>query len=428
MKILNRKEFIQKVLGGGVFAFLGLSIPSESDPQEILQLPPFKAKRNEDYWTSVRKHFILDNNRNFFNNAGLGPSPKMVIDKVYERMLINNRRGEEIYSIRTKIRKKMAGLVNADPEEIAFTRNATEGMNMVAKELDFKKGDEIILTTHEHIGGASPWIRLVQEKGVKVKLIDLDLNGKDNFKLISESFSPNTKLLCFSHVTCTTGMLLPAKKLATFCKSRNVICCIDGAQAIGSISLDLHDIDPDFYVTSCHKWLLGPKGTGMLYISKRWLSRTKPVFSGAYSNSSFDLLKKQISFETNAQREEYGTRSSATLEGLGMAIDFHQKIGTKYIVERSKMLAKLFISRIKDNPEIEILSPEEEEFSTSMVTFRIRNKNSIEARDELSHIHKQRLRAIYENKLNALRACFFIYNHPSQIEELAAAVEEVTKG
>ncbi len=144
-------------------------------------------------------------------------------------------------------------------------------MNTVARSLSLKEGDEVILSKDEHIGGAAIWLALSKEIGITIKLVDLDYSGKNNFNIIKKSVTDKTKVLVLSHVTCTTGMILPVKKIANYCKKKGIISCIDGAQAVGMIPVNITDINPDFYVTSGHKWLFGSKGTGILYINEYFL-------------------------------------------------------------------------------------------------------------------------------------------------------------
>ena len=431
MRHFGRKEFLKKALAGGFLTSLGLSniksFLGDSDKvndETTLALP---IDIDKD-WDELRKLFPLTYSRNYFNTGGIGASPKKVVDAVYHNMILSETRGDEKRKSLKNVRSKVAKFLNANPKNIAFTRNTTEGMNIIARELSFKEGDEIVLSTHEHIGGASPWVMLQKEIGVKLKLVDLDLSGEQNLELIKNSISPKTKLVCISHVTCTTGMKLPVNEIVKLCKEKGVYSCIDGAQAIGMMPVDLGTMNPDFYVCSGHKWLLGPKGTGIIYIGDKAFSEMKPLFSGAYSDSDFNLSKRLLDFVGNPSRLEYGTRNIPLIMGLEAAIDFVDELNLETLSKRNKELARYLVEKLSENPKIEIISPLNDEFSTSMISFRVKGKDYLRVRNTLTKTYLQRVRAIYENDLNAVRVCIAIYNNKEQVDQLVKDINVISQG
>jgi len=369
--------------------------------------------------------FLLNKDRHFFNTASLGASPIKVIQSYHEWTERLESISETGHQHVRKCRDAAAEYLGCSSEEIAITRNTTEGINIVAQGLQLNEGDEIILSTHEHVGGAVPWMNVAKENKLQLKLVDLDLSGKENLKIIKNAVSPRTKVISLSHVTCTTGMILPVKELSAWCRERNIITCIDGAQAIGMIDVNLSDLQPDFYATSGHKWLYGPKGTGFLYINQNSIDMLTPTFAGAYTTDEYNLKELNYTYLKIASREEYGTRNTPIIMSLKAAIDFHSEQGKEIIFYHGHSLAQLFKSLINDIPDIEILSPMDEAYSSAIITFRSQLMGYKELQQELMKHHRCRVRGIYENDLDAVRVSCAYYNTEDQIRYLADAIKEI---
>lgn len=421
----SRKQFLQHLFKGSVAGALGYYLKSNSLPsfQSNTEESSFVGLDLEKDWLQIRNEFSLAKSPNYFNTAGLGSSPLSVNKIIYNALLESDEKGTENRKLWEPIRTQMGQFLNTSAKNLAFTRNTTEGINIVARELNLEMGDEIIISAHEHIGGASPWYMLAKEKSIKVTQIELNLNGEGNFEKIKNALSPKTKLLCISHITCTNGMVMPVKKIAALCRERNIISCIDGAQAFGMIPINLDEIDADFYASSGHKWMLGPKGTGFLYANPKAFSALNPVFSGAYSDKKFNGKKGVLDFVQNISRIEYGTRNIPLILGLGAAIRFQENLGFKKISERNLNLAQYFASKLSDMKGIDLLSPKNQKYASAIVSFRVVDKNYISVRDLLNSKYAHRTRGIYENDLKAIRVSVSLYNNKEQLDDLLKALQ-----
>ncbi|WKD84744.1 Isopenicillin N epimerase [Polaribacter huanghezhanensis] len=431
MSKATRRSFLQKSILGGLFYTVGIPFLQANNSIESVNLDSeFKLETNnynQIDWKKIRAQFLFPKNRQYLNTASLGPSPRMVVNTVCKTIEQLETQCSHGHHLTKKTHQQIAQFLNTSVDEIAVIRNATEGMNIIARTLRLKAGDEVIISTHEHVGGAAPWMALQKDLGIVVKLIDLDVEGEKNLQIIKNAVTSKTKAIAFSHITCTNGMKLPAKEIAAFCRSKNIYSCIDGAQALGMFSIDLTDIQPDFYTSSGHKWLFGPKGTGVFYMHKKWIKKLNPVFVGAYSDSKYDLNSLTMEYRDSVQREEYGTRNAAISLGLGSAIEFISEIGIENVAKRGRELANYFRKGLKDIVEIEILTPENEKFSASMITFKIHGKDNLKINQQLNSEYKIRLRGIYENNLNSIRVSFAIFNTFKEIDNLLIALKEITK-
>jgi len=423
----SRRTFIAKSLFGGLLGIFGIPYLSNGSTKKNT-LP--KPKKNTDQnfknlsWSEIKNEFSLGKNFFHFNTASLGPSPNIVLEKIFEAMRLFAYLGTSKHNRVELTRTKIGKFLNADNELIAITRNSTEGMNIVANSLCLKKGDEVILSKDEHIGGAAPWLALSKEMGIKIKLVELDYSGNKNFENIENSISRKTKVVCISHVTCTTGMILPVKEIVELCKRRNIISCIDGAQAVGMIPVDVKSINPDFYITCGHKWLFGPKGSGVLVMNRAFLTKNRPHFVGAYSDSKFDLGTKTIEYLNIASREEYGTRNIPHIIGLGTAVDFISDLGIERIAKRGRELSIRFTKGISNISGIEIFTPKNQEYYCSLVTFKIKTKDNLQISRDLINKNGIRVRFIYENDIRGLRASFAIFNNEEEVDLLIAAIKD----
>ncbi|MEL6537518.1 MAG: aminotransferase class V-fold PLP-dependent enzyme [Bacteroidota bacterium] len=419
----KRRSFLRKSVWGG----LGLGALASLGTSTTFARPTLPLGSPPD-WKRVREQFPLNTNKTFFNTGSVGPSPQVVIDTVCETMQDLETRASTGRARSYSTHQSLGTILNTTAEHIAVTRNATEGANIAAQSLPLQAGDEVIITDQEHIGGAAPWIALQKRRGIKLVLLPLDLSGTTNLQRFKDAITSRTKAIAFSHVTCTTGMALPAKELSKLCRDRGIFCCLDGAQALGMYPVDLQDIQPDIYYGSGHKWLFGPKGTGVLYINPNSIERMQPSYVGAYSDSVFDLQNLHQEYRQVAQREEYGTRNTGITLGLGAAVDFLAGIGMDTVVKYQKELTDQLREAVSALPGAEILSPTHPDFTSALFTFRFANHDYQEVQQALREKHGIIVRGIYEANLNALRVSCALFNSPSEVNQLSEALQQLVEG
>lgn len=423
----KRRDFIRKTLIGGLLSAIQFPLLAADDSPFVQESfkKRFSLPDSESDWAKVRKQFPLKDDPIYFNSAGLGPSPEPVIDALCDWTLKLEKMADTGRKYTKPSHQTLAKFFVAGPKTIAVTRNTTEGINIVARSIDLKAGDEVILTRHEHIGGAAAWVALKKEMGINIKLVELDLTGKDNLNRILAEVTDKTRVISFSHITCTTGLVLPAKEIARFCRERGIYCCVDGAQSAGMIRVNLEDMNPDFYVSSGHKWLMGPKGTGLLYINPRIIHNLTPIFAGAYTDSKFDLPNLEMDYIYEATREEYGTRNAPKVIALEEAVKFLNQFGIEEVEKRGLHLAQYLKNGLAEIPEVEILSPTLPQYSSAIVTFRISGINYREAHLSLLKNHRCRLRVIFEDGLNGIRVSCAIYHTEKDMDHLLTSIKEV---
>lgn len=392
-------------------------------------LPPVPSSvdpNDEDFWSLVREHFPLTRDRIYLNTGGLGASPFVSIEtvkgKIDELEKISETGHSETLWHATK--SSAAQLLGCDADELAFTRNTTEGVNVVCNGLPLKKGDEVITSTHEHVGNTVSWLARQRRDGIVMRVFEPSMHSaEENVERIARLITKKTKVLSISHVTTATGQILPVKKIGEFAKAHNFWYFIDGAQSVGMMPLNVHEIGCHAYATSGHKWLIGPKGTGLLYVRRDALDLVEAKWVGAYSNTGdLDMATGQFQFNPSAQRYEYGTVSAPLVAGLGAAMDFLLAIGLENVWQRVHALAAKLKQGLNERGA-EVLSPQHPDEHSAMITFRLSNIKRPQLQQYLSDEFKLRTRGIYEGGLEGIRISPHLYNSFAEIDTVLAAVE-----
>jgi selenocysteine lyase/cysteine desulfurase len=313
-------------------------------------------------------------------------------------------------------------MLGCDAEELAFTRNATEGINIVANGVPLAGGDEIILSTEEHVGNAVTWVALARRVGVRLRrFVPSVASAGANLERIADLIGPRTRLIAVPHVTTTTGLVLPVREIAALARPKGITVFVDGAQGPGAIPVDLHALGCDAYATSGHKWLLGPKETGLLYVRRDMLDAVGPRHVGAYSAAEFDFAGEALAWHPGAQRYEYGTVSVPLRRGLGAALTFLDTVGLDTILERDARLAGTAAAGLRRIDGVRILSPERREWCAPMVTFALAG---VDTQALLVHLERARIRArgVWEGGLSGVRVSFHVHNSEAEVEALLEAV------
>ena len=367
-----------------------------------------QGKSDDEIFALVRQQLLLDKDIVYMNTGSLGPSPRMVVDKVYEAVhqLERNPVTENwgpLGKDMEEVREKAAIFFNADIDEIILTRNTTEGLSMVGSTLKLKAGDEILTTNHEH-GGAEVGLEYMARKtGAVLKRIEMPMPATSKeqvVEVIKNSLTSNTKVLLLSHVVTITGMRMPIEDIAKITREKGILFVVDGAQAPGMIAVDVKKLGADVYATSGHKWLMGPKETGIVYIRKAVQERINPVFL-ASSNASYSASS--------------GTRNVANFIGLGETFSWHEIINKAKIETRVLELSAYCRELLTDVDGLEIISPADKSLASAMVSVRLLEAKN---RDIYNAMKEDNIIIKVLPKYNALRFSMHMFNTRADIKKL----------
>lgn len=410
---LDRRHFLS-ILGGASLAW----------PKTIgalaRELERGGAQDDEAFWRLVRSQFLIPDDRIYLNNGTLGPSPRVVVDAVTEHV----RRVASTYppSVAwSDLKASVSALVGGDAEGFVFPRNTTEAMNFVAHGLELGPDDDVVSTDHEHIGGLEPWRLVTTRSGASLTIAPLPVPATSATELaeaVWSAVSARTRVVSVSHMTFTTGTLLPVTELARRCEARDIVLCIDGAHPPGMLELDVARLGGDFYASSPHKWMLAPQGTGLLYLTEPWRERLWPTLA----SGGWDDL------ELGAQRFNHmGTMDESRLAGLLSASEFLHALGMPRVEARVRHLRGFLETGLSTIDGIEIRTPTSEELKGGMVSFSLAGVQSAELQRHLSRIASVRTRVIGEYGYGWMRLSTHVYNRPEEIERVLELIDDAAR-
>jgi cysteine desulfurase/selenocysteine lyase len=381
----------------------------------------------------------------YLDNAATTQKPISVINAIHNYYINYNSNihravhqlAEEATFEYEQAREKVAKFINArSSEEIIFTRNATEAINLVSYSwgnTNVRKGDGVVISEIEHHSNIVPWQILIQEKGGKLEYIGIDNNGYLKMEDCAKHLQSNkVKLLSISHVSNVLGTIVPINEIIKMAHQRGILVLVDGAQSVPHMPVDVQDMDCDFMVFSAHK-MLGPTGVGVLYTKKEILNEMPPFIGGG------DMIKEVHKHETIYNDLPYkfegGTPNIADVIGFGAAIDYLKKIGMNNIREHEIEITSYAIKAMMDFNDIVLYGPTDANHRGGVIAFNIgdihphdlatiMNDNGIAIR---SGHHCAQVLMGRLNIAAASRTSFYIYNTKEEVDTFINALDEARR-
>ena len=377
----------------------------------------------------------------YLDNASTTQKPYSVINSItdfYSNYNSNIHRAvyqlaEEATDLYEQSRKKIANFINVRPEEIIFTRNTTESINLIAHSWarsNLKKDDVIAITEIEHHSNIVPWQILCQEIGTRLEYVGIDESGFLDVEYLIELISSRkVKLVSISHMSNVLGTIVPIERILKTAHQYKIPVIVDGAQSVPHMPVDAKNLDCDFLVFSAHK-MLGPTGVGVLYAKKELLEKMKPFMGGG------DMIKEVFKFHTNYNEVPYkfeaGTPNIADVVGFGAAVDYLEKIGMENIRKHEIYLTEYALESMQSLKYITIYGPMDSKFRGGVISFNIAdihphdlatimNDHGIAIRSghHCAQVLMQRLDVPATS-----RASFYIYNTKEEIDKFVNAIKE----
>lgn len=421
---MNRRSFLESMS----------ALCALSGARTSTSLPPFQE--GEAYWRSVQAQFHLDPEKPFFNTGTLGSCPRAVSDTVRDTMRMIDELPTYGYWAKAmpkliEVRKKTADFIGADVEGVTLTHSTTEGMNIVGHGLDLRAGDRVLMSNHEHPGGEAVWHTLASKQGIIIDRFEIPLQPKGEAAILERleaAITRETRVVMVSHVLFSTGLVLPVEKIAKITRPRGIIFVVDGAHPPGMKPLDIRRIDCDFYAASGHKWLLGPRGTGILYVAEPHI-KTLRRFTSAYDENH--VPADVGSWDADARRVNYvWTNNIHDLIGLGAAIEFHNEIGVERAHTRCMSLIQRFNEAAVDLPGLSLVSTFSGEMASPMATLRVKGMSNKDLFRQLRAAYGITVKEVSDfelpEPLNAIRVATHVFNSPEQVDRLIEALRTLT--
>ena len=385
---------------------------------------------------------LMQNKIIYIDNAATSQRPQCVIDAegdFYKNYNANPLRGlyslsveaTEVYENAREAVRKFIGAEKSN--EIIFTRNTTESLNLVAYSYglsNVKKGDEIVVSIMEHHSDLLPWQMVAKTCGAELKFIECAKDGSIDLEKVKELITSRTKIVAMTQVSNVLGREYPAKEIAKLAHEKGAVRVVDGAQSTPHMRVDVTDLDADFFAFSGHK-LLAPMGIGVLYGKEELLEKMPPFLSGGEMIDS--VTRTSAVYAELPHKFEAGTVNAAGAAGLKAAIDYIEKVGFDYIGEREIALTSRAIEKMKKIPHVNIIGSENADEHTGIVTFTIDNVHphdisEILAADGIAvraghHCAQPLLTHLGLN--STARASFAFYNTEDEVDKFTDSVATI---
>src|SRR5438067_11181257 len=312
----------------------------------------------------IRQEMPAATSRLYFNEGTFGPLMSSALQAIQERLqdeYIHGRLGtatwDAIRAIHGNARSRVAYLLNADESEIALTGNTGEGMNIISYGINWREGDEVITTNHEHYNALGPLYQIRERFGVVIRFADIVPAGdRPIFPVIRDLVTPRTRLIVLSHVLWTTGVVLNISEVCHMGREAGIPVLIDGAQSAGAIPVDVKALDVDFYAIPMQKWLCGPDGTGALYVRRESQNYVTPTYVGYISVKHEEGVEWEL--DDRAQRFEFSGRQPASLAGEAAVLKWlEETVGYEWLFARISSLSSYACSVLKTLPDLTLLTP-----------------------------------------------------------------------
>jgi isopenicillin-N epimerase len=424
--MLDRRKFFLSAAAATALSTLRLPLVADELKSGPLPSRSLYDRDENAYWKAIREQFVIPSDEIYLNNGTCGSSPapvlKAVFDSYFEAEKLEDPNPEQYplfgYGKFDQYREPIAKFINCSLDEIAIVRNATEANCIMIFGLDLKAGDEILISDQEHPSGQEPWFMRAKRHGLVINKFKIPVPPKNPQEIIdaaAAAITPRTKVLFVSHITTTTGVVLPVKELCALARSKNIISMVDGAQVSGMMPIDVKAIGCDMYGSSPHKWLMSAKGTGFLYVRNEMIDR---LWSNTTSAGWDDKTTRAARFQ------QYGSANIPVVAGMVAAINMTNEIGLDRIEKRERYLADYLLQQMISRGAESWTSPNPA-MRAAIVTVNVPGVKRMDLENWLWKTHKIRIRGGDPSKL---RLSTPYYLQKAEIDKFLERFDEFKKG
>ena len=412
--ILPRREVLKRLAQGAALGALG---------GQWLNAAAQDTAGDEAFWKQVRAQFPIRPGLTMMNSANLCPTHYPVLESLFG--LTRDLDGDVSFQNRAKFagtknvaRSRLAGYVGAEPEEIAITRNTTEANNIVINGLDLAAGDEVLVWGENHESNLMAWEVRARRSGFSVKRVETPAEPL-SAEVLRDRFlgmlTPRTRVLAVSHVSNISGIGLPMKSLCEECRDRNILTLVDGAQTLGALDLDLHDMGCDFFTGSLHKWPMGPKETGLLFVRRGSADHVWPSVVGVGYDTAEE--KGALKLETLGQRDD------PAMAAIVPTMDFLESIGKESVETRIRAIVARLRRGIEAIPGVSILTPPDPAINAGILIFSLPGITGGDAFEALYREHD--IGSARAGLVDGVRLSPHIYNTLADADRVVDALKAI---
>lgn len=383
------------------------------------------SPQDERYWFEIQQAFTVDRSVVNLNNGGVSPSPAVVQEAMKRHLDYSNSAPppvalwQVLEPQKEGTRKRLARAFGCDPEEIAITRNASEGLQTCQFGFDLRRGDEVLTTTQDYPRMLATFDQRARREGIVVKKISIPVPAEEPAEVVElyrRAITPRTKLMLVSHMINLTGQILPVRQLVDLGRERGIPVIVDGAHTFAHFEFDQADLGCDYYATSLHKWLFAPHGTGMLYVRKEKIRGLWPLMA-APGEMDADVRKY----------EEIGTHPAANHLAIAEALTFHEGIGPKAKEDRLRFLRDRWANRLLGHGGVKLHTSLKPGLSCGIGTVQIPGVEAPKLAQHLWDKHRILVTPIVHPEFEGLRVTPSVYTTLEEIDRFCEVMEEVVE-
>ena len=377
---------------------------------------------DESYWREIQQAFTVNRSYVNLNNGGVCPSPRVVQEAMKRYLDLSNEAPvhtmwQLLEPQVESVRRSLAREFGCDPEEMAITRNASEGLEAVQLGLDLKAGDEVLTTTHDYPRMLTTWRQRERRDGIVLKTISFPFPPPSLEALaerFEEAITPRTRVILLCHMTNLTGQVFPVKRICRMARERGIEAIVDGAHAFAHFPFRHEDLDCDYYGTSLHKWLFAPHGTGFLYVRRSKIGTVWPLMA-AEKKRDEDIRKF----------EEIGTHPAANHNAIAEALVFHRGIGIERKAARLRHLRDRWMKRLLAQPRVRIHTSFDPAMSCGIGNVQVEGVDTQALARHLFDTRRIIVVPIKHEEFEGLRVTPCVYTTPDEVDLFAEAMEQV---
>jgi selenocysteine lyase/cysteine desulfurase len=322
---------------------------------------------------------------------------------------------------REPIRERLGRLLGCDAEELALTRNASEGLQICQLGFDLEAGDEVLTTTQDYPRMITTFKQRERREGIVLKQFRIPIPAEDPaeiVRLFEQNITPQTRLILISHMINITGQILPVKEVVRMARKRGLPVIVDGAHTFAHFPFTHEELDCDYYATSLHKWLFAPHGTGLLYVRRDKIADLWPMM--AAPDTMDDDIRKF---------EEIGTpHPAANYLAIAEALTFHQGIGPERKAARLVYLRDRWAKRLLEHDRVRLHTSLQPGFACGIATVEVEGVDSVKLAEHLWDNHRILTVGIKHPEFTGIRVSPSVYTSESEIDRFADVVEAVASG
>jgi len=385
--------------------------------------PPDDVAQDEDFWAAVGRAFTVDRSIVNLNNGGVSPSPALVQESVKRHQDWCNSYpsalallGELAPQVEA-VRRQLGAAFGADAEELAITRNASEGLQICQNGFDLKPGDEVLATTQDYPRMLTTFEQRQRREGIVLKRIQIPVpldDPEQAVALYEQAIGPKTKLILMCHVINLTGQILPVKSVVAMARRRGLPVIVDGAHALAHLDFRIDELDCDYYASSLHKWLFAPHGTGLLYVRRDKIGALWPL-TAAGPTLNDDIRKF----------EEIGTHPLAPTLGIAEALEFHEGLGAARKQARLLYLRNWWAKRLLQQPNVRLRTSLLPGAATGVATVAIEGVDTAKLHAWLWDKNRILTTGIDHAEVKGLRISPSVYTSLDELDRFCTAMERV---